>query len=56
MKSSWFAESQIVSILNEAEAGRQGPEACRKHSIGIQNQQVAIRNPLERQNGARAGL
>jgi len=33
MRSSRFTESQIVSILNEAEAGRQVKEVCRKHSI-----------------------
>jgi len=55
MKSSGFAESQIVSILNGAEACRQGPEACRKHSVGIQNKQVVIRNALERRKGTRAG-
>lgn len=33
MKSSRFTESQIVSILNEAEAGRQVKEVCRNNSI-----------------------
>ena len=33
MRNSRFTESQIVSILNEAEAGRQVKEVCRKHSI-----------------------
>ena len=33
MRSSRFTESQIVSILNEAEAGRQVKEVCRQHSI-----------------------
>ena len=33
MRNSRFPESQIVSILNEAEAGRQVKEVCRKHGI-----------------------
>lgn len=33
MKSSKFSDSQIVSILNEAEAGMAVKEVCRKHGI-----------------------
>ncbi len=32
--SKRLTESQIVSILKEAEAGIPVPELCRKHSIG----------------------
>lgn len=33
MRSSRLTETQIVSILNEAETGRQVKEVCLKHSI-----------------------
>ena len=30
MKRSWFTETEIVSILKEADAGMQVKEVCRK--------------------------
>jgi putative transposase len=33
MKKSRFSESQIISILKQAEAGAPVPELCREHGI-----------------------
>jgi putative transposase len=33
MKTSKFSDSQIVSILKQAEAGAPVPELCREHNI-----------------------
>jgi putative transposase len=36
MKRSRFTETQIVSILKEADAGRSVKEICRKHGVSDQ--------------------
>ena len=33
MKTSRFTDSQIISILNQAEAGTPAPDLCREHGI-----------------------
>ena len=33
MKTSRFTESQIISILKQAEAGTPVPELCREHGM-----------------------
>jgi putative transposase len=33
MKKSKFADSQIITILNQAEAGTPVPDLCREHAI-----------------------
>jgi putative transposase len=33
MKKSKFADSQIISVLNQAEAGTPVPDLCREHNI-----------------------
>ena len=33
MKTSRFTESQIISILTQAEAGTPVPELCREHGM-----------------------
>lgn len=33
MKKSKFTDSQIIAILNQAEAGTPVPDLCREHSI-----------------------
>ncbi len=33
MKKSRFTDSQIISILNQAEAGTPVPDLCREHTI-----------------------
>ncbi|WP_439847896.1 transposase [Pseudoalteromonas piscicida] len=34
MRKSKFSETQIVSMIKEAESGIPVPEICRKHGIG----------------------
>jgi putative transposase len=33
MKTSRFTDSQIMAILNQAEAGMPAPELCREHGM-----------------------
>ena len=33
MKKSKYSDSQIMAILNQAEAGAPGPELCREHGM-----------------------
>ena len=33
MKKSWFSETQIVTILKEADVGMAIKDICRKHGI-----------------------
>ena len=35
MKKSKFSDSQIMAILNQAEAGIPVPELCREHGIAM---------------------
>lgn len=43
MKKSKFSESQIVSVLKEAESGIKVDDLCRKH--GISQRPTTIGNP-----------
>jgi putative transposase len=33
MKRAWFSEEQIITVLNDAEAGAKVTELCRRYGI-----------------------
>jgi len=35
MKTSCFADSEIMAILKQAEVGMPDPDLCREHGIGV---------------------
>ena len=46
MKRSRFTETQIISILKEADAGLAVKELCRKHGISDADMLHAYRHPI----------